>query len=391
MWWQPTSWVMKGERMSGKVRVLGILLVVLIIGLLVAGCSKAPESTADNEATRKMGNTAKTVTVDTSKYFSSSQEALKEKKSEINITASVESFTDAKNVRVWVPYPKSYDFQAITDVRVDGNYTKQDIYKDEEGNKILYAEWQSPKAKPSLSFTFKIARKEIKRKDFPSEEAVSIPADIKEKYLAPTGLVVTDGEPRKLALQITEGKTSVFSKAEAIYDYVVENYQRDDNVKGCGKGDVCELLATKQGKCADIHSVFVSLARSAGVPAREVFGTRTKTEPEADITGAYHCHAEFYMPGYGWIPVDPSDVLKKTLKENLSLDDPKIKEARNYFFGAQNETYVSLSSGREVTLNPAQNAGKLNYFMYPYCEVDGKALDYLAQEDFKYTVTYKGL
>lgn len=377
--------------MSVKARVIGALSVVLITGLLVAGCNKAPESVANKETTQKTEDAVKTIAVDTAKYFSSDQEEPKEKRSEINITASVESFTGAKDVKVWVPYPKSYDFQAITDVRIDGNYTKQGVYEDEEGNKILYAEWQSPKAKPSLSFTFKIARKEIKRKNFPSEEALSIPADIKEKYLAPTGLVVTDGEPKEIALRITEGKHSVFSKAEAIYDYVVENYQRDDNVKGCGKGNVCELIATKQGKCADIHSVFVSLARSADVPAREVFGTRTKTEPEADITGAYHCHAEFYMPGYGWVPVDPSDVLKKILKENLTLDDPQIKEARNYFFGAQNETYVSLSSGREVTLNPSQNGGKLNYFMYPYCEVDGKALDYLAQEDFKYTVTYKGL
>lgn len=374
--------------MSGRLKGI-VVLLVLLLGLMAVGCSQAPEGTTDKAATPKTEKPAEEIAVDTGKYFSPEPGELKEKKAEVSIEANIESFAGAKDVRVWIPYPRSEEYQTITDAKVDGNFVKQEIYEGEDGNKILYAEWQSPQDKPNLSFKFKVARKEINRKNFPSKEKTSIPSDIEEKYLSATGLVVTDGEPKEIAAKITEGKESIFSKAEAVYDHIVENYKRDNAIKGCGKGDVCQLITTKQGKCADIHSVFVSLARSAGVPARETFGIRTKAEKEGDITGAYHCIAEFYMPGYGWVPVDASDVLKKMLMDNLALDDPKIKEARNYFFGAQNETYISLSSGRDLTLNPPQKAGKLNYFMYPYCEVDGKALDHLSQEDFKYKVTYK--
>ena len=115
----------------------------------------------------------------------------------------------------------------------------------------------------------------------------------------------------------------------------------------------------------------------------------TRIAKDGDITGAYHCRAEFYLPGYGWVPVDPSDVAKLMLKEDLEIEDPKVVEARDYYFGAQTETYIDLSTGRDIILNPEQGAGPLNYFMYPYAEVDGEPLDFISQEYLKYIVTFK--
>ena len=49
--------------------------------------------------------------------------------------------------------------------------------------------------------------------------------------------------------------------------------ERDNSVLGCGDGDVEKILTTGvlKGKCTDINSVFVALARAAGIPAREIF------------------------------------------------------------------------------------------------------------------------
>lgn len=108
---------------------------------------------------------------------------------------------------------------------------------------------------------------------------------------------------------------------EAIYDYIVENFKRDDTIIKCGTIDVKNLIGIRGGKCADIHSVFVALARSSNFPAKEVFGIRIPPEPYGDMTKAYHCISFFYLPDYGWVPVDASDVLKLMLKENLTLKD----------------------------------------------------------------------
>lgn len=149
------------------------------------------------------------------------------------------------------------------------------------------------------------------------------------------------------------------------------------------------LLESLGGKCGDIHSVYVALARSVGVPAREIFGIRIPKGKEGDMTKAQHCWAEFYLPGYGWVPVDPSDVRKIMLEKKLNLGEER--DYREYYFGAVDENRIYYGIGRDLILNPPQKDGKLNYFMYPYAEADGKALDDLFGFNLGYTITFKEL
>ena len=164
---------------------------------------------------------------------------------------------------------------------------------------------------------------------------------------------------------------------------------RDPNTVGCGSGNVCSLLLTPGGKCTDIHSVFVALCRAAGVPAREIFGIRQGKNDVVDITKWQHCWAEFFLPGYGWVPVDPADVRKMMLKHKLKLTDSKTKEYREYFWGAWDPYRVQLAVGRDLVLNPAQQGAPLNTFGYPYAEVGAKILDWLDPASFTYTITYR--
>ncbi len=39
----------------------------------------------------------------------------------------------------------------------------------------------------------------------------------------------------------------------------------DPNTKGCGIGDVDTLTRTLGGKCGDIHSAYVAIARASGL------------------------------------------------------------------------------------------------------------------------------
>jgi hypothetical protein len=47
------------------------------------------------------------------------------------------------------------------------------------------------------------------------------------------------------------------------------------------------------------------------------------------------------------------------------------REAR-VFFGAFDEDCVAFSVGRDIRLNPPQQGERLNYFVYPYAEIDGR-------------------
>lgn len=317
----------------------------------------------------------------------------KERKGEVIFKVTIDAPEKSNDTRLWLPYPVSDPAQTIEDVEIDGNFSASGVYRDAKtGSLALYAEWSGPAKERFITFKFKASATErgiALKKDFNAAgELAAIPVEVLP-YLEPNRFIPTDGKVSEIALDATRGKKGIKEKARAVYDWVVENTKRHPDVVGCGTGDVERAIAKKGGKCADISSVFVALARAAGVPAREVFGLRLGKSPTEDITGGHHCWAEFYLPDHGWIPVDPSDVRKVLLKKGLTLEEADT--LREYYFGAVDEYRIALGrGGRAIYLNPLQADGPLNYFMYPYAEVDGKALEWLAaQKRLKYRITFK--
>jgi transglutaminase-like putative cysteine protease len=307
----------------------------------------------------------------------------------VTVNVDLSAREPGKETRLWIPYPVSDADQSITDVKVTGDFAESAVYTDAvNGTPILYARWKSDAAARKLAFSFSAERKEVRRRDFPATEAAWDPADYR-RYLAPTSLGPVDGEVKHLADRITKDKTTVLAKAKAIYDWTCENTWRDPDTRGCGKGDVCALLQKPGGKCTDISSVFIALCRAAGVPAREIFGLRLGKKAEEDITGWQHCWAEFYLPGYGWVPADPADVRKAMLVEKLKLEDPKTAHHRDYFWGGIDAYRIRIALGRDLVLNPHQAGPPLNTFGYPYAEIDGKPVDFYDPKSFVYSINYR--
>jgi len=346
-------------------KIISVMLTILLSSLIFSGCVQQNTNTV--------------------KYQSFEQFIPDSKQGMISMNFTIRTDNSTEIARLWVPYPVSNDYQQISNYQIKGNFDYQGVFRHApSGTMILYADWHNSDKYPNLNLTFHIKREERIRKNFTITDN-DVPIVIK-KYLEPTSLGPTDGLVKQIAEEVIENNKSILKKAIAIYDYLIEHGQRDPDLSFCGNGDVCTLLADLNGKCADFSSVFVALSRSVGIPAREIFGTRMSKD--GDITGSYHCHAEFYLPNYGWIPVDPSDVAKLMLNENLDLSDPEIIAARDYYFGIQSETYVDLSMGRDILLSPEQEEGPLNYFMYPYAEVNGKSLDFISQESLRYTIKF---
>jgi hypothetical protein len=295
-----------------------------------------------------------------------------------------------EEARLWIPYPVSDRDQLIGSVKIGGDAEETAIYTDRVfGQPMLFARWDKAARDRKLTFSFAVQREEVVRRDFPVKEAAWDPSDYAE-FLKPTSRAPIDGPVKKLADEITKGKSTVRDKARAIYDWVCGNMYRDPLVRGCGPGDVCALIDRKRGgKCVDIHAVYVALARAAGVPAREVFGIRLGQNDEENISGSQHCWVEFFVPGYGWSPADPGDVRKAMLTEKLDLNDPKTAQYRDCYWGHLDACRVKLAQGRDLILNPAQNGEPLNYLMYPFAQVGEKTLDWLNPDTFKYTITYR--
>lgn len=350
-------------------RLAFLMALLLSLTMVLAACGQSEES-APAEEPAEAEETAEVPTVSGTV------------KTDIDMTG----YEAGKVVRVWVPVGQQNEDQEVEEAVIDAGDAKAEITTDANGNKMAYIEWaaDADPASRKASVSFHAKRSEIKIAPEDMKEEGEVGDDMAE-YLTGSKMVVVDGVVKEQADEITANETTVLGKARAIYDWVYENFERDNDVVGCGQGDVCELLVTRGGKCTDINSVFVALCRASGIPAREMFGIRMN---DADITGNQHCWAQFYLPGTGWIYADPADVLKAVLTNEWEKTDAEALETKEYYWGGVDEKRVELSRGRDLTLSPAQDAGELNDFGYPYAEVDGEIVDFYHPADFVYTISF---
>jgi transglutaminase-like putative cysteine protease len=152
---------------------------------------------------------------------------------------------------------------------------------------------------------------------------------------------------------------SVLEKARALYEYTFTTMVYDKSAAGAGQGNSLWACNAKRGNCTDFHSVFISMMRSQQIPVKFEIGFPVPTSQAASDVAGYHCWAEFYTHDFGWFPVDISEAWKHP-------------EKKDYFFGANDENRVQFTTGRDIILSPQQQGAPLNYFVYPYVEMDGK-------------------
>jgi len=121
-----------------------------------------------------------------------------------------------------------------------------------------------------------------------------------------------------LATALVGDRKNPFRIAEKIYDFVISalRYETQPEIRGA-----LWALLNRKGDCSEYGTLFVALMRAVGIPARIVTGHVSNVLSRGGIANATnlwldspHLWAEFYVDGYGWIPVDP------TLGEGDSLD-----------------------------------------------------------------------
>lgn len=258
---------------------------------------------------------------------------------------------------VWVPYPATNGAQTVLESKVDAPWRWRLKTDKRFGNKILYLEGKAPlKGEIVLKYT-------VERRPFmgvPPSEAVAGTSLDPGRYMTSDSLVPLEGKIRELAQELEKGRTGAGDKARAFYDYVVRTMTYSKEGTGWGRGDAVWACDSKRGNCTDFHSLFIGMARSAGVPARFVIGFPIPADKMEGAIPGYHCWAEYFDPSRGWRGIDASEAWKK-----------KLPEA---YFGTLPNDRIEFTVGRDLTLEPPQKGEPLNYFIYPYAEVDGKSV-----------------
>lgn len=272
----------------------------------------------------------------------------------------------------WVPLPPTNQHQKLESFHISADLPYTILTEPEYGNQFIHIDLSernlSKNGKLSVTIAFTVTRWASYFEDLLTDRGKLAKTLNFQRFLAPDRLVPVDGKIAKEARQVVGNISSPLKQAELLYNHTVQSMSYDKTGLGWGKGDAIYACEVRKGNCTDFHSLFIGEARSLGIPARFIMGLPLPAgKPEGVISG-YHCWAEFYLEGKGWVPIDASEAKKF----------PERKEA---YFGGLDENRVEFTIGRDIHL-PGASTNPFNFVIYPYVEVNGKPYEKVETQFF---------
>lgn len=254
-----------------------------------------------------------------------------------------------KNGKIWIPLAESDRFQSIELESLQSPVPHQILNDTEYGNSILYMELTPEHSGEVIELIYDVKR--IEKEPYHDD---SNPND----YLAPDLLMPVNDRFSNLADSIIGDRIheGTLVQARALYDYLIDNMSYIKNEK-YGTGDAVYACDALLGNCTEFHSFFISLARSAGIPARFAIGAAIPSARDNGGVNGYHCWAEFYAEDKWW-PIDVSEA-------------NKYAPLSTYYFGRHPANRIEFSRGRDLEVSPAPASGPIHFLAYPILEVDG--------------------
>jgi len=265
---------------------------------------------------------------------------------------------DEGPVMVWVPLPVA---DRVQDVRIletpRGSRTSD---PDRYGNRFGSLTWTPGSGGRSLLWRYRIER----RADAGGEEQGdrALGSSVRRRlYTMPNRLVPVTGPAAVKARGAAGDLPDPIAKARVLYDLVLGEVDYDKRGEGWGRGSTDWACTAHYGNCTDFHAYFISMARSLGIPARFQIGFPLPREHGEGVLSGYHCWAHFLTPDLGWVPVDISEADKHPARAG-------------FYFGHLDPDRFSLSFGRDLVLDPPQEAGPVNFLVQAYAERSGRPI-----------------
>ena len=177
------------------------------------------------------------------------------------------------------------------------------ILKDNSGN--LYAYWKNIviNAKDTFvaEFSYRVLSFGTQYRVSPDQIAdYDKNSELYKRYTEAENLIQSDNpEICAKARNLTGNVPNVHDKILRIYDFVTSHIRFSNQEEERG---ALWALENGSGDCSEFSYLFTALCRAIGVPARVQAGFAFRSTGRNIEDG--HMWAEYYLEGYGWIPVD---------------------------------------------------------------------------------------
>jgi len=221
-----------------------------------------------------------------------------------------------------------------TDYRQEVDYIATEpsaAYSDETG---LLFEWKKPsqtsfRVKQESSLTTQNEFKRVGKKIiFPLKNLD--PAY--SSYLESQEIIDINDEIKQTASGIVQGEDDLYRAVFKLAEWVEDNVKYNLSTLTIEASQKASwVLRNKRGVCDELTSLFISLCRSVGIPARFVTGISYSNINQQNKGWGPHGWAEVYFPRAGWVPFDVTykelgfvDALHIKLRTSLDAKEPSI-------------------------------------------------------------------
>jgi len=129
-----------------------------------------------------------------------------------------------------------------------------------------------------------------------------IPADVRNAYVVDDSKYqIHDPFIQEMVKRVVGDEKNPYWIARRIFDSV--RTRLEYKLEG-GWNIAPVVLKRGTGSCSEYSFSFIALCRAAGLPARYV-GSVVVRGDDASSDEVFHRWPEVYLPGYGWVPIDP--------------------------------------------------------------------------------------
>jgi transglutaminase-like putative cysteine protease len=297
----------------------------------------------------------------------------------VTLRANTPGVKAGSRVRVWLPYPQEYRQQRDVKLISASPEPKLIAPSAVEGNPVSggpqrTAYFEQQVTDPAKPLEFKEVVEYTSFAYYPrldEGKVQPLPADWNGACLGerPPHIVFTP-QIRKRVAAIVGHETNPLAKARKIFRWVSANVKWNAEDEYCIiPSFVIKGFTAGRGDCGVQNTVFITMCRIAGIPARWQSGWETK--PVADW--GMHDWAEIYLAPWGWLPADASYGVQKS-------GDPRIAD----FYCGHQDSYrmiVNLDWGRALFPPKLSLRSEPADFQRGEVEVDGQNL-YFDQWDY---------
>lgn len=167
-----------------------------------------------------------------------------------------------------------------------------------------------------------------------------------DQYTSQTRLIPSkDTKIKNIVNKIVKTERNAYLNAEKIYEYIISNFEINNDITSDRSQTVISFLDNKKGSPYDASLLFCTFCRSIGIPALPIAGVVIDKQKKTYI----HWWAEFYIEAFGWIPVDIGMAMSVPFEN-------EIKDKREYYFGNIDSFRISFSHGEKEILQMVANS-----------------------------------